>query len=153
MKPLKEVQDKAKFYFTPPGFNCAQSVVQSISEVVFDIDSPYVARIATLFGGGMGKQDLICGAVTGAYMALGLIYGTDKPGDNRSKAYRLAGEFRQRFEKRFGSLYCTDLSKCNLSTREGWEKFRNEKVHEDKCPEFVNGAIEIVMEMLEEVRQ
>ena len=57
------------------GCNCAQIVFSYFAEKN-GLDINKALKISSAFGGGMGKGD-ICGAITGAYMALGLIYGND----------------------------------------------------------------------------
>ncbi len=68
--------EKALFYFDNH-FNCAQSVLVVFAEEAgFSEDE--ALRIATAFGGGIGRQQFTCGAVTGAAMALGLRFGKGK---------------------------------------------------------------------------
>ncbi len=153
MKNVNKITEKAKSYFAPPSLNCAQSVLLALTKDAYEIDDDLVPKIATCFGGGISKQDLICGAFTGALMALGVKYGTSNPEESRAKPYRIAEEFRKRFEKEFGSLYCTKLCGCNLSTREGWTKFRDTNVHEKVCPKYVIDTVEIVMTIIEEESQ
>ena len=57
------------------GCNCAQMVFSYFAEKN-GLDINKALKISSAFGGGMGKGD-ICGVITGAYMALGLIYGND----------------------------------------------------------------------------
>lgn len=55
-------------------FNCAQSVVISFANN-FGYSKELAAKIASGFGGGMGKTQGTCGAVTGSVMILGLMAG------------------------------------------------------------------------------
>ena len=52
------------------GFNCSQAVLGSYCRE-FGLDCEQAFRIATGFGGGMRMAET-CGAVTGAFMVLGL---------------------------------------------------------------------------------
>ena len=54
-------------------FNCSQAVFASIGPKI-GIDKNSCLKIASGFGGGMGRQQKTCGAVTGAYMALGAAF-------------------------------------------------------------------------------
>ncbi|MBA7619010.1 hypothetical protein ES703_26342 [subsurface metagenome] len=69
-------------------FNCAQSVFSSYAPQ-YGLDRDTALRLATGFGGGMGLMQNTCGAVSGAFMVIGLRYGMgindDK--DAREKTY------------------------------------------------------------------
>jgi C_GCAxxG_C_C family probable redox protein len=58
-------------------FNCCESTLMRIDEAHrlpgFDVN---VMRIASNFGGGVAGWGGVCGAVSGAAIALGLVYGT-----------------------------------------------------------------------------
>ena len=53
------------------GFNCSQSVLTAFCNEFGLHDEP-AFRIACGFGGGMGRMAKTCGAVTGAFMVIGL---------------------------------------------------------------------------------
>ena len=123
---------KATEYFDS-GFNCAESVLlASVGE------QKNVPRAATAFGGGMGRQGEVCGALTGALMALGVRMGRDEPdAEKRDKVYAMTRELFAEFKKRFGSVLCKELTGCDLLTEEGKKKFEDEKIHSTKCHEYV----------------
>jgi len=60
------------------GYNCAQSVLLTMFEHWND-ENELIPRIATGFGGGIGRCGSVCGALTGGVMALGIEYGTNEP--------------------------------------------------------------------------
>lgn len=74
------------------------------------MDEAAARRIASCFGSGMEHAGL-CGCVTGAYMALGLKYGNDAPGETEKIALlrEKKAEFERRFAERWGSLECTKM--------------------------------------------
>ena len=65
------------------GYNCAQSVVVAFCDVT-GLEVDFAAKLASSFGGGMGRMREVCGAVSGMLMVLGLLYGYDTPGDDVS---------------------------------------------------------------------
>ena len=65
------------------GFNCSQAVFSSYSEQ-FGLDGDVACKVATGFGGGM-RMAGTCGAVTGAFMVLGLKYGNSPEKDKKAK--------------------------------------------------------------------
>ena len=70
----------------------------------------------------MGRMAGTCGAVTGAFMALGLRFGGTTPDrEAKERVYEKVREFADRFKARNGSLLCRDLLTCDVSTAEGYE--------------------------------
>jgi len=56
------------------GSNCSQAVISVYAED-FGLSRKMALKIAQVFGAGMGQMAQTCGAVTGAFMVLGLKYG------------------------------------------------------------------------------
>jgi C_GCAxxG_C_C family probable redox protein len=135
---LKKVaEEKAKAYFGS-GFNCAESVLKSLTEEM-GIDCSCIPKIATGFGAGFGRHGEICGAITGAVMALGLKYGrsnTDDP-EAKEKAYAIVDDFLKTFKSKFKNVRCMDLTGCNMLTPEGLQKVKDDKIHKNVCNELV----------------
>ena len=94
------------------GYNCAQAVAVAFCDVT-GLEPDFTARMASSFGGGMGRMREVCGAVSGMLMVAGLVYGYDIPGDDVSKkkhyalVQNLAGQFRQEA----GSIVCREILK------------------------------------------
>ena len=130
------------------GLNCTQAVLSVFCER-FGLERQQALRLATGFGGGIGMGGDICGAVSGAIMALGLKYGICEP-DKEAKArmYRLTGALKEEFSRRAGSILCRDLLGFDLSTAEGREKMKAPGSF-DCCNDFVRIAAEITEEMLQ----
>ena len=94
------------------GYNCAQSVVVAFCDVT-GLEPEFAARMASSFGGGMGRMREVCGAVSGMLMVAGLVYGYDVPGDDiRKKAhYALVQELAGQFREEVGSIVCREILK------------------------------------------
>lgn len=125
--------------------NCAQSVLYSYSKDLGP-DPKMALAIASGFGGGLGRKQEVCGAVTGAIMVLGLVHGKGKEGDakGKEKVYAEVRSFIDAFIKKHGSVCCKDLlDGCSLTTPEGRERFVAEKLIE-KCREYVRTACDIL---------
>ena len=129
------------------GYNCAESILITTQEVL-GIKSKLIPKIATGFGGGIGRQGSICGAVSGTIMAIGLKYGRTEPQGEKERAYVLAREFCKRFERKFGSLLCYNLTECDLTTEDGQKKFENFNVKEERCVKFVREAMNILIDLM-----
>ena len=104
-------QLRAAQYFLD-GYNCAQAVLAAFSDVT-GISPERSARMASSFGGGMGRMREVCGAVSGMLMVTSLLYGYDPTaGDQVKKAHyalvqKLAGQFREEV----GSIVCREILK------------------------------------------
>lgn len=85
------------------GYSCSQSVLGAMSPL-FGMDEETGKKAAAAFGGGMARKKLTCGAVTGAYMTLGLMFGADK-----ELVYSKALQFDNAFLAEFGSLNCAKI--------------------------------------------
>jgi C_GCAxxG_C_C family probable redox protein len=128
------------------GFNCSQVVLSAYAE---GIDDETALKIASGFGGGMGRMADTCGAVTGAFMVLGLKYGHASPDREAKEAiYARIRDFAKWFKGRNGSLACRDLLACDISVPEGLRRATDEKLFSAVCPKFVRDACEILEEML-----
>ena len=132
------------------GFNCSQAVVGTYSEQ-FGLDCDKASKVATGFGGGM-RMGGTCGAVTGAFMVLGLKYGnsTAKDKEGKTKTYKIIEEYTSRFKTRHGSATCRELLGCDISTPEGMKEAQSKGLFSSTCPQMVQEAAEILEEMLNE---
>ncbi|UCF79674.1 MAG: C_GCAxxG_C_C family protein [Candidatus Eiseniibacteriota bacterium] len=143
----KELSDRAVSLFNS-GLNCAESLLLSTAESLHRC-CPFIPAVATGFGAGFGRRGSVCGALTGGIMAVGLAYGRSKPSDDRDRPYGYARELYDRFQKEFGSVLCRELTDCDLTTPEGREKFDKQKIHQEKCVNYVSRCAEMVAEMVE----
>lgn len=102
-------EEKARAYFLE-GYTCAQSVLLAFSDKT-GLDEKTALRIASSFGGGLGRLREVCGAVSGMAMVAGLLYGFDQPHPGAEKAshyariQKMAGAFRDQY----GSILCREL--------------------------------------------
>jgi C_GCAxxG_C_C family probable redox protein len=127
--------------------NCAQAVFSAFAPR-FGLDDKTALRVASPFGGGVARRGELCGAVTGALLALGLKDGAEVPAE-KERIYQLAGEFLRRFEEKHGSLLCRDLLGCDISTPAGHQQAADRKVFVTICPALVREAAQITESLLE----
>ena len=92
------------------GANCSQAVIGAFQpECGIDFDT--AMRIASGFGGGMGRLREVCGAVSGMFMAAGLLRGSSDLRDKAAKDahYALIQELAEAFRRENGSIVCREL--------------------------------------------
>lgn len=106
--------NKAKDFFSRPNTNCAQAALCAFCKES-NISEETAMKVTTGFGGGVRDKE-ICGAVSGAVMAIGLIIGQKSEDDIESKkqASDLTIEFHKKFKEKHGSIVCRDLKDNNI---------------------------------------
>lgn len=141
--------EKAKAYFEQ-GYNCAQAVVLAFSdEMGLDMDT--AAKMASSFGGGLGRLREVCGCVSGMALAAGALMGYSDPKAREEKAehyariQKLAGEFRERN----GSIICRELlAGINNDTNPVPEERTENYYKKRPCAELAYMAAEILEQEL-----
>ena len=129
-------------------YNCAQAVFITFAEEL-GLDSKTAFKIATAFGGGMGRKQEVCGAVTGALMALGLKHGRGEgePKEKMDFTYQKTRELIDEFSAIHGSPRCRDLLGCDLLTVEGQTAFTEKNLRKD-CEAYVATACRLLEKYL-----
>jgi len=141
--------ETAKNYMADRKSNCAQSSFR-VFATAYGLDEVMALRISQGFGGGMGHTGNVCGAVTGAYMALGLANpaSKDNPRQSVEKTYALVSEFDRRFKKLHGTVNCTELLGYDLSKPEKVLEAREKGLFGTVCPQLVADAVKIAEDLL-----
>lgn len=131
-------------------YYCSQAVLAAFSEEL-GMPRELALKVGACFGAGMCKAE-VCGACTGALMALGLKYGMHKDGDLESKenANSYAVRFLEKFAEKNGSYICRELLGCDISTDEGRMYARQSGLFTEKCPEMIKSAVLIAEELIGE---
>lgn len=131
-------------------FMCSQAVFAAFAEEL-GVSEDQALKIGGCFGAGMMKAE-VCGACTGALMALGAKYGHCEAADmqSRANAGAKAEQFLDEFKRRKGSYICRDLLGCDISIPRNRVWAREKGLFTSICPEMVRAAAEIVTEMLAE---
>ena len=128
-----------------PAFNCAQTVFSLFAEDL-GLDEKTALKIASGFGGGMACAET-CGAVTGAYMVIGMKHGHDvSDPEKKANTKELIKKFNQKFKEKHESLICKELTGYDISTPEGAEAASEADVFQSKCPGFLKTSCNILEE-------
>ena len=134
------------------GCNCAQAVFTAYCDLT-GLDETTAMRISSSFGGGMGRMREVCGGVSGALMALGMLGDrTDDPNDQAAKAahYARVQQLALRFKERNGSIICRDLLGAKAGAGHVPEARTEEYYRMRPSERMVFDAAEILEEMLKE---
>ncbi len=130
------------------GYGCSQAILTEFCEQ-FDMDQLTALKISSAFPAGMQMAG-ICGAVTGAFMVLGLKFANQESSESagRKRVYEAVAEFTRRFRECHNTLDCKELLGCNIMTAEGKETANQENLFKTVCPTFVEDAARILQEMM-----
>ena len=131
-----EKSDKAVELFKT-GACCSQAVFCAFAED-FGMDAETAMKVSAGLGGGVGRMREVCGAVTGATLALGMKYGPDK-----AAVYPHVQELCARFKAECGSIVCRELLAGSGATQGGAPEARTDAYYRKRpCAEMVRLAAE-----------
>lgn len=136
-------------------FNCSQSVL-TVFGPEYGLSEDDCLRIAAAFGGGMGRQQHICGAVTGALMVLGLRYGKklNDPEEKKRYTYQLTKKFFDEFKRLNGSENCFELlDRLDMNDPDDYKKIVERNYYEIRCEKYITDAVNILSKMIEQEQQ
>jgi C_GCAxxG_C_C family probable redox protein len=138
-------EERAKELYTGGfGYNCAQSVLGAFAED-YGLDMETALKLSNGFGGGV-RTGNVCGAVSGALMALGLECGFHKENDIKQKGYcyKKTDEFIKAIREENGSILCRELLGCDISSPADFQKSDVQEAIQSTCPKLVMSAARIL---------
>ena len=124
------------------GHVCSQAVFSVFCEE-FGLSRDDAFKIGACFGSGM-RQGEVCGACTGALMAIGLKYG-----ENKKDCDELSNKFFKEFSTENGSYICNDLLGCDIRTPEGVQHAIDNNLFKELCPKMVASAVKITEKIID----
>ena len=147
----KEEQARALFR---EGYNCSQAVVAAFCDEMA-MDRRQAVRLASSFGGGMGRLREVCGTVSGMFFVAGALYGYDVPKDYEAKKehYARIQDLAARFKAETGSIICRELLGAAGRDNSPVPSRRTEEYYKKRpCEEMVGIAARIMEAYIEENR-
>lgn len=134
------------------GYGCGQAVLAPFASD-YGLTEELALKISTGFGSGMGRMCEVCGALTGAFMVIGLKHGkviTDgtKYGNNTETTYQKVYELAKRFEEKHGSIQCRDLIGYDLNDKEQRSEVVRLGLFKTTCGECIQDAVGLLEEIL-----
>jgi C_GCAxxG_C_C family probable redox protein len=115
------------------------------------IKDSVLPQLASGFGGGIGHKGSICGALTGAVMAIGMKMGRTDPKDRKTlqKVYDKCQGFWSQFEKEFGNINCYNITGIHLDNEEERQRWLAAGGRE-KCGDLVEKTAHMLCDLLYE---
>lgn len=128
------------------GYNCSQAVFMAYSEL-YGIEKDTAAKLATSFGGGMGRLREVCGAVSGMFLVLGLQFPYLDTNNKEAKNlnYKAVQRTANKFKDEMGSYICADLLQRKREPQQPESENRNDTYYKSRpCVSCVKIAAEIL---------
>lgn len=150
MKNTPEHYEQKAIQLFAEGYNCSQAIVGAFEDLT-EMDLQTSLRLASSFGGGMGRMREVCGAVSGMFIVAGILYGYSDPTDAAAKAkhYKLIQDFAKHFSDENGSIICRELLSGVAHTNGYIPEERTEKYYKKRpCKELVGTAAKILAEYI-----
>jgi C_GCAxxG_C_C family probable redox protein len=132
---IEQLEQNAVRHFIEGKLSCSESVLLAMAEY-WGINDPLIPRIATGFRGGLCGTQRLCGAVSGALMAIGLRLGRDSGEQNAQNCVDKGKAFLAFIEGEKGSLQCRDITGLDLSVPEQSKLF-HDSVRGELCAALV----------------
>jgi C_GCAxxG_C_C family probable redox protein len=128
--------------------NCSQAVLETYAPMV-GLSTDNARRVSAAFAGGMGMGEE-CGAVTGAFMVIGLKYGKTVDRNSRAdkKTFAAVARFMEEFKKRHQKTGCSELLGTDMGTPEGVKEAADKGLFTSACPGYVRSAAEILDDIM-----
>ena len=134
------------------GYNCSQSIVLAFKDMI-PMDEVVLSKMASSFGGGMGRLREVCGSVSGMFMVAGFLYGFAGPETGQVKAdhYARIQELAHRFEEKHGTIICREMLGLSVKHDDPTPEARTDAYYKKRpCAEIIGDAAEILEEYIKE---
>ncbi len=148
----EETMSKSQYAVTKfiEGLHCSQAVLEAFAKD-YGIDIATSRKISFPLAGGSSMNGE-CGAVTGAYLVLGLEYGTPDLGN--FETFQLVFDkvrlFSDEFKKLHGNLNCQQLIGLDVFTEEGINEFREKEIKKNQCANYVEASVKILEKLMQD---
>jgi len=145
---MESIEEKAIRTFRS-GLNCAQAVLTAYTDEM-EFDNNLALSVSCGFGGGMGRLQETCGAVTGSFMVLG-ISNCKKLTDNKERkevTYSMIQKFSKEFKQLNGTTDCWELLKCDLKTEDGNAYAKENNLFGTVCEKCISDSVKIVNKLI-----
>lgn len=135
------------------GYNCSQAVAGAFCEEV-GVEFDILVKMASGFGGGMGRLREVCGTVSGMFLITSMLYGYNTPRDNEAKKelYTRIQTLAFRFKEKNGSFICRELLGLDIKGADSPipEARTAEYYKKRPCKTLAGDAAEILEQYIEE---
>ena len=135
----------AKEYFEN-GANCSQAVALAFNQEL-NMTEDAIKKALIGFGGGFGRQRLVCGAISGMTFVLGSLLSD---GVDKLSIYKIIQDACSEIKSELGSLICAELLEGKVKVETSFVPDERTKEYYKKrpCGEIVKLVAEITQKYL-----
>jgi len=128
--------------------SCSQAILATFGPYMGEkgVDVETCMKLASAFGGGINMTGNVCGALTGALMAIGLEFGDENP--MNPKVAEVSTRLLEEFKAINGSILCQDLIQYDGSTGVDMVKAFQSGAF-DKCLKYVEDVSKLLTTYIE----
>lgn len=96
--------------FFKEGYNCSQATALAFADRL-DVDEETLLKLASPFGGGLGRLREVCGCVSAMALVAGAVkgYSDPKAREEKTALYALVQKMAAEFREENGSIVCREL--------------------------------------------
>lgn len=129
---IEKVKSDAEQLFRSGGFFCSEAIVSSIRKNLAPEMPAEMVAVASGFPVGVGRSKCMCGAVSGAVICLGYLFGRTEPSSPADpvsqNCLKLANELQESFRENHRGVLC-----CHVHTK-GMDMASGQ--HKEQCISF-----------------
>lgn len=142
MKNESKLIDSASKLMVERRGNCAQAIFATYGPHMGlgKVDCDSCMKITSAFGGGINRTGNVCGAITGALMALGLKFGVSTQEVDVTK---VSNQLLEEFTAINGSIICRDLIGHDIFDNEDLQKAYAKDLFK-KCQKYVEDSANLL---------
>ncbi|MBC7223568.1 MAG: C_GCAxxG_C_C family protein [Anaerolineae bacterium] len=135
---------KARSYFLRDDnlYGCAETTYMVLAEA-FGLPGAADSSLAMALNGGVAWWGEVCGAITGAALAVGQLAGCRIADHKEAKrtARRILSQYMEAFRREWGAVDCRTLVGCDIRTEEGHRAFIEGGLWRDVCMRQIAFAV------------
>ncbi|MBI4772655.1 MAG: C_GCAxxG_C_C family protein [Deltaproteobacteria bacterium] len=135
-----QIRERAESLYRTRQLLCTEAVLVAMNRSLGGgLTEAQAVGLASGLTVGLGESGCLCGALSGAVLALGLLLGGAKPYKQRKEVRTAAKELHDAFTSKFKS------SCCRILTR---KVKGNDKAHFDQCAQLTGEAAEMAARLV-----
>jgi len=144
MTPQEAKQLARKFFLRDDNlYGCAETTFMALKHA-FNLPNPMDSSEAMVLNGGVAYHGGICGAISGAALAVGMLAEMRIKDHNQAKrsARRIIARYMEEFKQNFHSENCRDLIHLDISKQEQHDEFIESSIWRTVCMSQIEYAME-----------
>lgn len=143
---IDNIEERTRELFEKDGWRCAESVLLAVTEEL-RVESNLIPAVATAFCSGLSRTSNLCGAYSGAVLAISILQGRSKPEESIDACYESVQSLTAQFENRFGSLTCPGVLGLDITNPIDLEEYRRRGLSE-RCYQCCSESARLVVELV-----